>query len=162
RGALLLGVAVALSSSVVVVNVTPSRRRITNDPTTHALLGWSVMQDLTGVVLAASVLAALRLKSRPLCASPLSSPAVVCGAVSAARLRPSVLARVGDQPVLSLLFAVAAGLSLAGIGARGFGIPLALAAFVAGLAIGEGRVTAAARNRLLPFRDVFAVLFFVA
>jgi CPA2 family monovalent cation:H+ antiporter-2 len=162
RGALMLGVAVALSSSVVVVNVTRSRRRITNESTTHALLGWSVIQDVTGVVLAASVLAALGLKSRPLWLSLTAILAFVCVAVAAARLLPLVLRRVEDQPDLFLLFAVAAGLSLAGIGDRVFGIPLALAAFVAGLAIGEGRVTAAARNRLLPFRDVFAVLFFVA
>jgi CPA2 family monovalent cation:H+ antiporter-2 len=39
---------------------------------------------------------------------------------------------------------------------------MALAAFVAGLAISEGGDTGEARRRLLPFRDVFAVLFFVA
>ena len=43
-----------------------------------------------------------------------------------------------------------------------FGVPLALAAFVAGLAITESPDTAEARRRLRPFRDVFAVLFFVA
>src|SRR5439155_17617261 len=47
-------------------------------------------------------------------------------------------------------------------GARFFGIPLALAAFIAGLAISEGPDTAEARRRLLPFRDLFAVMFFVA
>ena len=40
-------------------------------------------------------------------------------------------------------------------------MPLALAAFVAGLAISEGPETAEARRRLIPFRDLFAVLFFV-
>ncbi len=39
---------------------------------------------------------------------------------------------------------------------------MALAAFVAGLAISDRAETAEARRRLLPFRDVFAVLFFVA
>jgi CPA2 family monovalent cation:H+ antiporter-2 len=57
---------------------------------------------------------------------------------------------------------VASALALAGLGARFFGIPLALAAFVSGLAIGESREASEARERLLPFRDVFAVLFFVA
>jgi CPA2 family monovalent cation:H+ antiporter-2 len=41
-------------------------------------------------------------------------------------------------------------------------VPLALAAFVAGLAITESPVAAEARQRLLPFRDLFAVMFFVA
>jgi len=42
------------------------------------------------------------------------------------------------------------------------GIPLALAAFIAGLAISEGPVSKEARRRLLPFRDLFAIFFFVA
>jgi CPA2 family monovalent cation:H+ antiporter-2 len=162
RGALILGMAVALSSSVVVVNVTRSRRRVTNEATTHALLGWSVMQDLTGVALAAAVLAALGLKGRPLWLSLVAILAFLVVAMAAARLLPHMLRRVEDQPDLFLLFSVATGLSLAGVGDRVFGMPLALAAFVGGLAIGQGRVTAAARERLLPFRDVFAVLFFVA
>jgi CPA2 family monovalent cation:H+ antiporter-2 len=162
RGALIVGVAVALSSSVVVVNVTRSRRRVTSGATTHALLGWSVMQDVTGVALAASVLAALGLGNRPLWLSLVGILAFLVVAVVAAWFLPHVLRHVEDQPDLFLLFSVAAGLSLAGVGDQVFGIPLALAAFVGGLAIGEGPVTAAARNRLLPFRDVFAVLFFVA
>lgn len=41
-------------------------------------------------------------------------------------------------------------------------MPLALAAFVGGLAVSESPEAAEARRRLLPFRDLFAVLFFVA
>jgi CPA2 family monovalent cation:H+ antiporter-2 len=37
-----------------------------------------------------------------------------------------------------------------------------LAAFVAGLAVGESPEADEARRRLLPFRDIFAVMFFVA
>lgn len=43
RGALLVGLAVTLSSSVVVVNITRSPRRATNDATGQSLLGWSVV-----------------------------------------------------------------------------------------------------------------------
>ena len=57
---------------------------------------------------------------------------------------------------------MAGGLVVAALGGVVFGVPLALAAFVAGLAITERAETAEARARLLPFRDVFAVLFFVA
>jgi CPA2 family monovalent cation:H+ antiporter-2 len=161
-GGLVVGLAVALSSSVVVVNVTRSRRRITNEATKHALLGWSVLQDMTGVVLAASVLAALGLKGRPLWLSLLGILGFLVVALCAARILPRILRRVEDQADLFLLFSIAAGLSLAAVGDRVFGIPLALAAFVGGLAIGEGHLTKTARERLLPFRDVFAVLFFVA
>ncbi|MFM9165713.1 MAG: cation:proton antiporter, partial [Candidatus Limnocylindrus sp.] len=57
---------------------------------------------------------------------------------------------------------VAVGLAIASTGAVFFGVPMALAAFVAGLAISDNREMADARTALLPFRDVFAVLFFVA
>src|SRR3990170_2815750 len=56
-GAAPSGLAIALSSSVVVVNIVRSRRRTTDRATEQAMLGWSVIQDLTGVACAAGVLA---------------------------------------------------------------------------------------------------------
>ncbi len=57
---------------------------------------------------------------------------------------------------------IGVGLSLAGIGAKTFGLPAALAAFIAGLVVSESPESAVARRQLMPFRDVFAVLFFVS
>jgi len=161
-GAALLGLAVAMSSSVVVVNVTRSRRRTTDRPTEQALLGWSVLQDVTGVVLAAIMLGVFGADDRPL-AQSIGGFALFGGlAVLAARLLPLVLARLREYHDLFLIVSVAAGLVLAAGGAVLFGLPMALAAFVAGLAISDRAETSEARRRLLPFRDVFAVLFFVA
>jgi len=161
-GAALLGLSVAMSSSVVVVNVTRSRRRTTDRPTEQALLGWSVLQDVTGVMVAAVMLAVFGADDRPL-------PQAVAGfalfgalAMVSARLLPLVLARLRAYHDLFLIVSVAAGLVLAAAGAVLFELPMALAAFVAGLAISDRAETSEARRRLLPFRDVFAVLFFVA
>jgi CPA2 family monovalent cation:H+ antiporter-2 len=159
---LIFGVSIALSSSVVVVNITRSARRTTNLATNEALLGWSVVQDVTGVVLAAAVLPTLGLQGRPLWLAVLGILAFAGVTVGAAALLPHVLRRLQDQPDLFLMFSVAIGLTLAAVGERVFALPLALAAFLAGLAISEGPVTTMARERLLPFRDLFAVLFFVA
>ncbi|HEY3524036.1 MAG TPA: cation:proton antiporter, partial [Candidatus Limnocylindrales bacterium] len=41
--AALVGLSIALSSSVVIVNITRSRRRTTDQPTEVAMLGWSVL-----------------------------------------------------------------------------------------------------------------------
>lgn len=162
KGAFILGLAIALSSSVVAVNITRSRRRITKPPTNHALLGWSVLQDLTGVALAAVLLATMGLEDRPLWWS-LTGILLFGGlALASARLLPRILRPLRDQADLFLLVAVGSGLTLAAVGEELFGIPLALGAFVGGLAISESEITTAARNRLLPFRDLFAVLFFVA
>ena len=56
-GALLLALSIAMSSSVVIVNITRSPRRKTDTPTEEALLGWSVVQDIVGVGAAAVILA---------------------------------------------------------------------------------------------------------
>lgn len=61
--AVLIGLCIALSSSVVIVNITKSSRRRTDRATEHGLLGWSVLQDLTGVLVAAGVIAALGVSS---------------------------------------------------------------------------------------------------
>src|SRR4029077_11605528 len=80
-------------------------------------------------------------------------------ASAAAWLLPRLLHRLHSEHDLFLLLSVGSGLALAGLGARYFGVPLALAAFVAGLAVGERPAAAAAGRPILPLRDVFAVLF---
>jgi K+:H+ antiporter len=161
-GAGLLGIAVAMSSSVVVVNITRSRRRTTDRPTEQALLGWSVLQDVTGVALSVVLLAAFGMQDRPLPVALGGLVAFGLLAVAVARLLPLVLAGLRSEHDLFLIVSVAAGLVMAAIGAVWFGVPMALAAFVAGLTISDRAETSEARRRLLPFRDVFAVLFFVA
>lgn len=156
-----LGLCVALSSSVVIVNITRSRRRTTDRATEEALLGWSVVQDITGVVLAAALLAALGAESRPLPLALLGILAFAAFALAVSWLLPRVALRVRDQHDLFLIVSVASGLTVAGLGAVAFALPLALAAFVGGLAITETPTTAEIRRRLLPFRDLLAVLFFV-
>ena len=63
--AAVLGLAIAMSSSVVIVNITRSARRTTDKSTETALLGWSLLQDLTGVLLAAVLLAFVGTEARP-------------------------------------------------------------------------------------------------
>jgi CPA2 family monovalent cation:H+ antiporter-2 len=160
-GAAFVAVGVAMSSSVVIVNITRSRRRTTNRPTEQAMLGWSVVQDLTGVTLAVILVAVAGAEDRPL-------PLAIAGAVAfagvaalAAVALPRVLRELEGEHDLFLIVSVAVGLAVAGLGAVIAGIPIALAAFVAGLAIVEGPEAAEVRKRLLPFRDLLAVLFFV-
>jgi len=161
-GAGLMGIAVAMSSSVVVVNITRSRRRTTDRSTEQALLGWSVLQDVTGVTLSAVLLAAFGMEGRPALEAVLGLVAFGLLAVVAARVLPWILIRLRSEHDLFLIVSVASGLAIAAAGAVWFGVPMALAAFVAGLSVSDRAETSEARRRLLPFRDVFAVLFFVA
>ena len=161
-GAVLLGLCLALSSSVVAVNITRSRRRTTDVATDHVLLGWSVLQDVVGVTLSIIALIALRLQATSGVTAVELVLIYAIIVVIATGLLPRLLRQVHQEHDLFLIVSVASALALAGLGARFFGIPLALAAFVSGLAISESREATEARERLLPFRDVFAVLFFVA
>ena len=160
--AALIGLSISLSSSVVIVNITKSRRRTTDRPTEEALLGWSALQDSTGVAIAAVLLALLGLGARPLGEAALGLVAFLALTVAVARVLPMVLRALRSEHDLFLIVSVASGLALAGVGSAVFGVPLALAAFVGGLAVSESPEAAEARRRLLPFRDLFAVLFFVA
>jgi len=160
-GALLIGLSVAMSSSVVVVNITRSRRRTTNQATDEALLSWSVMQDMIGVALALLVIAFFGLGSQPALEAAAAIVGYIVLVVAAAWVLPRLLQALKAEHDLFLMLSVASGLALAGVGAKYFGVPLALAAFVSGLAIGESPAAAEARQRILPFRDLFAVLFFV-
>ncbi len=160
-GALLLALAVAMSSSVVIVNITRSGRRTTDVATEEALLAWSVLQDIVGVATASLILVLFGNDDRSLFVALGGLIGFGLTAFISARLLPGLLRRVRAAPDLFLIYSVAIGLVLAALGAIVFGIPMALAAFVAGLAIRSGEDTDEVRRVLLPFRDLFAVLFFV-
>jgi CPA2 family monovalent cation:H+ antiporter-2 len=161
-GAAIVGLSVALSSGVVIVNITRSRRRTTDPVTDRTLLGWSVLQDVTGVALAGVILALGGSGGRPPALALVGLALFGALAVVVAWLLPRLLVALREQHDLFLIVTVATGLAVAGIGSVVFAVPLALAAFVSGLAIAESPDAAEARRRLLPFRDLFAVLFFVA
>ena len=161
-GAAMIGLSIAMSSSVVVVNITRSSRRTTDKRTDEVLLGWSLIQDLVGVGAALVLVVVIGIGGRSGFTAVGGVVAFAVISAATAFVLPWLLRRLQADHDLFLLVSVASGLLVAGVGSRFFGIPLALAAFVAGLAITESPISAEARQRLLPFRDLFAVMFFVA
>jgi CPA2 family monovalent cation:H+ antiporter-2 len=160
-GALLLSLSIAMSSSVVIVNITRSPRRKTDTITEEAMLGWSVMQDVVGVALAAIILATFGNSDRPLPIALGGLVGFVLIAYISSKILPFILRKVRWEKDLFLIYSVSIGLVLAAMGTVVFGIPMALAGFVAGLAINQSKDTEDVRKAILPFRDLFAVLFFV-
>lgn len=162
-GAVTFGLAVSLSSSVVVVNITRSRRRTTDAITDRALVVWAILQDAVTLV-AATILAVLLAPSgdAPVLAFGKAIAFIGFAAVAQLVLMPWLLARVRDQPDIFIIVAVSVALANAGVGAVVFGVPVALAAFVAGLLLSMRPEAQEARREVLPFRDLFAVMFFVA
>lgn len=160
-GALLLSLSIAMSSSIVIVNITRSPRRKTDTPTEEAMLGWSVVQDVVGVSAAAIILTTFGASDKPIWVS--LGGLIGFGAIAflASRVLPNLLRMVRWEKDLFLIYSVSTGLVLAALGTVVFGIPMALAGFVAGLAINQSKDTEEVRMAILPFRDLFAVLFFV-
>lgn len=161
---LTLGLVLALSSSVVVVNITRSRRRTTDPPTERTMIVWAILQDVTTLVAVAALTVLLfpaRADAPYLAIGGMAVFFILAIAVNALVV-PRLLRFVRREQDSFITIAVSIALATAGIGSFFFGVPLALAAFVAGLGISLDPEAREARREILPFRDVFAVLFFVA
>jgi CPA2 family monovalent cation:H+ antiporter-2 len=160
-GSLMLALSIAMSSSVVIVNMTRSPRRATNSMTEETLLGWSLVQDLVGVSLAALILTIFGTSETPFIMAIGGLIGFAALSVVASKILPVILKSVRWEKDLFLIYSVSFGLVLAALGTVVFDIPMALAGFIAGLTINQSRDTDEVRKAILPFRDLFAVLFFV-
>jgi len=162
-GALTIGLATALSSSVVVVNMSRSRKRTLDDRTGRTLVVWAVLQDAVSLI-AVALLAAILDPSGGGVAIALLRLVAFAALASLAHVFvvPRLLTAVRGEGDTFLIASVSVALVTAALGAVVFGVPVALAAFVAGLALSADPKAQEARREVLPFRDLFAVLFFVA
>jgi len=162
-GGITLGLVAALSSSVVVVNISRSRKRTTDPATERAMVVWAILQDAVTLI-AATLLAVLLAPSgdSPAIALARALLFIALAYVVQGWAVPRLLESVKDQPDSFLILAVSAALATAGVGAVMFSVPVALAAFVAGVLFSIRPIAREARREVLPFRDLFAVMFFVA
>jgi monovalent cation:H+ antiporter-2, CPA2 family len=158
--ALILGLAVASSSSAVIAAMSGDGPG--SDPSLRTALGWSGLQDVVAVVLAAFLFSVDGIDDLPLPAALAGLAVYALAVVIVARVLPRFLRAFADDDAAFLVVSLGVGVTLAGLGAILFAVPVALAAFVAGLAISETAETTELGRRLLPFRSVFAVFFFVS
>ena len=87
--------------------------------------------------------------------------AFVALAVVVSKVLPMILKLIRWETDIFLIYSVGSGLFIAALGTVLFGIPMALASFVAGLTMSQNTDTDQVRKAVLPFRDLFQVLFFV-
>lgn len=177
RMGLVLGMAMAVASTVVLIRVLTDNKAL--DTTAgHVAVGWLIVEDvLTVVVLVlipalgthaetdpnlamaggnvwiALLLALVKLVVLVVIVLVAGSKVVPWIMVAVARLRSRELFTL---TVLVMAIAVAAG------SAYGFGVSMALGAFLAGMVVGQSPVSQQAAADALPLRDAFAVLFFAS
>ncbi len=167
---LLLGLALAVASTVVLVRVLSDNRAL-HTPAGHIAVGWLVVEDL---------LVVLALVLVPAILGAGEGPAGIAAALGIAVLKiaglAAVIAILGEKAVRWLMERAAAtgsrelftltvlviALGVAVGAARLFGVSMALGAFLAGLVVARSEFGLRAASEALPLRDAFAVLFFVS
>jgi CPA2 family monovalent cation:H+ antiporter-2 len=156
----IVGLAVATSSSAVIASIAGGETG--SDRALSTAIGWSGVQDIVTVILAAVLFSVDGIADLPLPLAIAGLLAYGLAVVVFARVLPAFLRVFIDNEEAFLLISFATAITLAGLGAMVFAVPVALAAFLAGLAIRESEETRELHRRLVPFRSVFAVFFFVS
>jgi CPA2 family monovalent cation:H+ antiporter-2 len=179
-GAVAFGVALSVASTVVLMRALQERHLVETDRG-HIVVGWLVVQDLLMVV----VLVLLP----PIAAALGQQGGTAAGAIDYGTLAASLgitLAKVALFVVLMLivgrraipmllhyiahtgsrelfrLAVLSVALGVAFTASELFGVSFALGAFFAGMTLSESELSQVAAEESLPFRDAFAVLFFVS
>jgi CPA2 family monovalent cation:H+ antiporter-2 len=179
---LVLGLAISVASTVVLLRALAERGML---DTVHGrvAVGWLIVEDIFTVL----VLALLPALAPALGGAPAGGPVHMGGAGEhplvalalalvrvavfgalmlfvGARVIPRLLnqvARTGSRELFTLaVLALALGVAFAA--SFGFGVSLALGAFLAGVVVSGSDLSHQAAANALPLRDAFAVLFFVS
>jgi CPA2 family monovalent cation:H+ antiporter-2 len=164
-GAVIIGSAIAISSTLVVLKILVERGEM-DSLHGRAAIGWMVVQDLVTILLIALLepLAGGGSAAPVLFALLRTAAFLALAYVVGARVLPwlfRTVSRLGS-PELFLLSVFATALLAAFLSSAVFGLSLALGAFVAGLIVSESDLSHQAAGEIIPFRDLFAVLFFVS
>lgn len=163
---IVLGLAISNASSVVMMRGLMDNSLL-NTPHGQASIGWSIIQDLATVIILVMMpsLSGGGLDWQVLGLAVLKAVVfVVLILLVGTRLIPWLLrliahTRSRELFILAIL-AIALGTALSA--AELFGVSLALGAFVAGVVISESSLSHQVGADILPFREAFAVLFFVS
>src|SRR5262245_45408872 len=167
---IIFGMALSVASTVVLIRILSDNRDL-HTPIGHIAVGWLVAEDLFTVI-ALVLLPALFAdsSSQPnlmvaFAITLLKVAALVAFTILVGnRVIPRALdhvAATGSRELFTLTVLVLA-LGIAVGSAQVFGVSMALGAFLAGLVVGRSDYSLRAASDALPFRDAFAVLFFVA
>jgi len=167
-GAWIFGLAGSVASTVVQMRSLMDRGWL-ETPHGKVAIGWLIVEDL----LVVAVLVLLPVLAGPTTSGPWATGALaIAKAVlfvalmmfAGTRVVPFVLGRVVHTRsrelfvLVALTMAVGTALGSAAL----FGVSLALGAFVAGIVVGESPFSHQIGADLLPFREAFAVVFFVS
>lgn len=173
---LVFGLALSVASTVVLMRAL-QQRGVLKSINGRIAVGWLIVEDMT-MVLALVLLPPLAVFLGGAAGEPAAAPLpmllvytlakvaafVALMFVAGRRLLPGLLAyvaRTGSRELFTLsVVVVAVGIAFGS--AQGFGVSMALGAFIAGMVLRGSRLSHRATEDSLPLRDAFSVLFFVS
>ena len=163
--AFVVGACLSVSSTLVLLKNLLDRGEV-DSLHGRTAIGWSIVQDIATIVfiVALPALAGGEVVGPLVVALVKAALFLALAYVVGTRLFPwlfGAIARLGS-PELFLLAVVATALLTAFVSSAVFGLSLALGAFVAGILVSESDLSHQAVAEVIPFRDLFAVLFFVS
>jgi CPA2 family monovalent cation:H+ antiporter-2 len=165
KPALVIGACLSISSTLVVIKLLIDRGEL-DSLHGRAAIGWAIVQDIVtiGFIVALPPLDGGDIVGPLLLALAKAAVFLALAFLVGTRVMPwflGAVSRLGSSE-LFLLAVVAIALLTAFVSSALFGLSLALGAFVAGIVVSESDVSYQAAAEVLPFRDLFAVLFFVS
>ncbi len=164
--ALVVGACLSISSTLVVIKALLDRGEL-DSLHGRAAIGWSIVQDVATIMF---IVALPTLGGGGDVVVPLviaitkAAVFLLLAYFVGTRVLPWLfynVSRLGSSE-LFLLMVVATALLTAFISSAIFGLSLALGAFVGGIVVSESDESSQAAAEVIPFRDLFAVLFFVS
>lgn len=165
---LVLGLALSIASTVVLLRGLEDNGML-NTSHGKVVVGWLVLEDLATIailVLLPTLVGGANDHGADSIVVALLKTAVfvVIMLLAGARLMPWLLTRIARtrSRELFILAVVTVALGTAFGAAELFGVSLALGAFLAGMVVGESDISHQVGAEVLPFRDLFSVLFFVS
>ncbi|HJQ20665.1 MAG TPA: cation:proton antiporter [Gemmatimonadaceae bacterium] len=173
--ALLLGLSLSVSSTVVVLRAL-ERRGLLDSLNGSIAIGWLIMQDLVMVLVLvllpgiapafrdAGALHGAEIARAVLISAGRAALFVALMLVVGRRVIPWILWQIAGSGSRELftLAVISSGLGIAYGASSVFGVSFALGAFFAGVVMNESALSHRAAEESLPFRDAFSVLFFVS
>ena len=165
---LLLGLALTIASTVVLIRNLMDQGLL-NTSHGQVAVGWSILEDLVAVLILVLLPALATRSQEPLwqttgLALLKAAAFTVLMIVAGTRVIPWLLLRIAHVrsrelflvAIVVITVGTAIGASLV------FGVSLALGAFLAGIVVSESALSHQVGAELSPFRETFAVLFFVS
>ena len=164
----ILGIAVSVASPVVLLRALIDHG-IVETAEGHAAVGWLIVQDIVTVLVlvlvpAVTVASGAKIRSHHRDRSWETRVLIAIVMLGGARFVPSLLLRVARlrSAELFTLAVLVMAICVATVSYVAFGASMALGAFLGGMVVGQSKVSDQAGADVLPMRNVFAVLFFVA